>query len=327
MKYSTVLTEAEDDRTIVPENLEIFFRFLYERQSIWYNRFVLKLPRDEWTDDPYLTKSKYTNVYRELDRGTIWWFKYIASILRVRKDFKKEDRKKEVIWKTCVYRLLNKVETFDRIGVPTLNMFRQEDVRHRWFGLIKSLLDADVKVWTSATITLQSNLKATRLENYQRILGRLLDNIDELANDIIATNSIEQVYKYLLKQYGIGPFTAYEIATDLAYLKPFKLDINEWANAGPGCKPGIKLIFPWASTNEEYLYCMKTLRDMQNRFFRKYKLDFMSIAYREEFLNLRNIEHSLCEFRKYYSESKGIGRPRIKFAPVSSGELYDKDHI
>ena len=40
MKYSSVLHDAEDERTVVPENLESFYTFIYERQKVWHNRFV-----------------------------------------------------------------------------------------------------------------------------------------------------------------------------------------------------------------------------------------------------------------------------------------------
>ena len=316
MKYKTVLSDAEgnDDRSIVPSNLESFYRFLYDRQAVWHNRFVKKLPRENWTEDPYLKKSKYTNIHRELDRGTIWWFDHIAPIWKSNK-LPKNKRKKEIIWQTCIYRLLNKCDTFDQIGVPSLNLFRQEDVRQRWVESIQRLLDEDIKVWSSATITLQSNLKATRLENLQTILGKLLDRIDDLVDNIIATKSIEGVFKYLHREYGIGPFTAYEIATDLSYLDCFGLDIDEWANAGPGCMPGIKLIFPWASKKEDYVHLMKLLRDNQQKAFAKYGIPFHEVMW-VRYLNLRDVEHSLCEWRKYYSQVRNIGRPRVKYDKV-----------
>ena len=31
-----------------------FFTTMYERQLIWYKRFILKLPRDQWTNDDVL---------------------------------------------------------------------------------------------------------------------------------------------------------------------------------------------------------------------------------------------------------------------------------
>ena len=325
MKYKTILGEAaNEERRIVEENIKAFYEFIYQRQLVWHNRFVLKLPREKWTKDPYLKNSKYTNIYRELDRGTLWWFDHIATIWN-KKSLNQNERKKEIIWQTCVYRLLNKVETFDIVGVPSFKSFQKDIVQKKWYAHIQKLLDDGVKVWSSATITLQSNLKATRLQNLQTILGKLVKDLDLLAENIITTDGIEEVFKYVLKRYGFGPFTAYEVTTDLAYLSCFNLDINEWANAGPGCIPGIKLIFPWAINRADYPLLMKLLRDNQEKAFKRYKIPFDKVALRGEYLNLRDIEHSLCEWRKYYSQERKIGRPRIKFIEETlPNDTYDK---
>ena len=314
MKYRTVLSDMQDDININKENLKSFYSFIYKRHKVWHNRFVLKLPREDWTNDKALRKSRYTNVYRELDRGTLWWFKNV---------YRRDKGIEEIIWRTCVYRLLNKVETFDIIGVPYLENFKSEKFRRGWFGNIQRLLDDGVKVWTSAHITLQSNLKANRLENYKTILGRLLENIHPLYKKTVNDNSIESVFQEIRKEYGFGPFTSYEVATDLAYCDWSIFNNDTWANAGPGCIPGIKLIFPWAKNQEDYLWCMKILRNSQNAAFDKYDLNFAKIIYDGNYLSLRNIEHSLCEWRKYYSQVRSIGRARPGFDIVSPNTLYD----
>ena len=314
MKYRTVLAEVDDNRHLVPENILSFYSFIYARHRVWYNRFVLKFPRKNWTNDEVLKKSRYTNVYRELDRGTLWWFSHINKRYKSIED---------TIWRTCVYRLLNKVETFDIIGVPYLEQFKKAKFRIGWFGDIQKLLNGGVKVWTSAHITLQSNLKANRLENYQTILEKLVLNINALYKNIVNNNSIESAFQEIRKEYGFGPFTSYEVATDLAYCDWSIFNNDTWANAGPGCIPGIKLIFPWAKNQEDYLWCMKLLRSIQKDAFDKYDLNFKKIIYNREFLSLRNIEHSLCEWRKYYSQVRNIGRARPGFDIVSPNTLYD----
>ena len=75
MKYKTILDVAKEDSEslVVLDNLKSFYQFVYDRQKVWHNRFVLKRPQGEWTDNEILRRSKYTNVFRELDRGTLWW--------------------------------------------------------------------------------------------------------------------------------------------------------------------------------------------------------------------------------------------------------------
>ena len=330
MKYRDVLDEsANSDKTIVPENLESFYRFVYERQRVWHNRFMLELPRDEWTDDKFLKISKYTNVYRELDRGTVWWFDNIGVIAPTAKQIKKgtmpriNQVKKEIIWQTCVYRLLDKVETFDEIGLPDLALFKKEKYQKKWFGKIEDMIEGGYKVWTTAHITLQSNLHQTRLQNYKDYLNRLLVTFDELSGALIATHDIEKAFRLMMGQHGFGPFTSYEVVTDLAYLPHiYGYDIEQWANAGPGCWPGIRLIFPQASNVREYNDMMKLMRDMQGPAFKKFDIPFDDVAWKGRPLSLRNIEHSICEWRKYYAQSKGKGKARMKFNPISDRDMY-----
>jgi hypothetical protein len=41
-------------------------------------------------------------------------------------------------------------------------------------------------------------------------------------------------------------------------------------------------------------------------------------------LSLRCIEHSLCEFSKYWKMKNQIGKGRKKFEPLSKNDLYKK---
>ena len=308
---------------ISQDNLKGFYTFIYKRHMAWHNRFVLKLPREQWTDDPILIRSKYTNVYRELDRGTIWIFNQLSDYNTRILDY---SFILDCVWKLCVYRLLNKVETFERIGLIGYKEF--EDGKEDWFNHIHTLLDEGFKVWTSAHITLQSNLKQDRITNYKFILNRLYgDDFKALVYAVSGNIDQEEAFKLFKKCYGIGPFTAYELASDLGHFDWTKFNNNEWANAGPGCIPGIKLIFPNNTSQEDYLKSMILLRDNQEKAFNKYDLDFKSIRYDDKWLDLRNIEHSLCEFRKYWCEENKVGRIRPMFNPISDETLYDRLEI
>ena len=63
----------------------------------------------------------FTNMYRELDRKTIY-FKRQMTILKINKSKVSENLLKEVLFKSILYRLLNKVETFLGFGeIPSLS--------------------------------------------------------------------------------------------------------------------------------------------------------------------------------------------------------------
>src|SRR5580692_10535700 len=97
-----------------PEILDMFFKFMYERHLIWYKRFVLKEP-PPWTKNKILRDNKFTNIFRELDAGTIY---YVQNVYQQATKCWTEDlgrSERNLIWYTVQYRLVNRVETFEKV--------------------------------------------------------------------------------------------------------------------------------------------------------------------------------------------------------------------
>src|SRR3989304_5814656 len=89
------------------DRVEDFFSFINRRHRAFLNRFDDTFETSLWTPDPYIVNYHYTNVYRELDRGTVYYIQFIA------KDESEEGDKK--LFATLVYRLFNKIETFEML--------------------------------------------------------------------------------------------------------------------------------------------------------------------------------------------------------------------
>lgn len=313
MRYTWNPPTSEKD--VIKKNLRGFFRFVFERQRIWHRRFVRELPRKNWTKDPILSKYKYTNVYRRIDRGTIW---LLNNILFTKKLGSDSDRfaLADIVWKVCMYRLLNKVETFEKVGIISYEGYTNPIIRSDFFDNLSIMLENGEKVWTDAHITLQCNLKQGRLNNYEMILDKLHSEIPEITKAVFSNNSIRLAFNKFLQNYGFGPFTSYEVVSDLAYLPWSGLDPDEWANAGPGCRLGINLIYPNIKTTKDYLAAMKKIRDMQLRMFKELYLPWKSVRFSNTNLNLRDVEHSLCEYGKYHRQRIGKGKSRSLFIPT-----------
>ena len=116
----------------------------------------------------------------------------------------------------------------------------------------------------------------------------------------------------------MGNFLAYEIWTDLTYFGFFKQGWtdDDFVNIGPGASWGLKLMYEKLKKKEE-LEKIKHLHEIQKKYLNN--KEWLGIHYsrafsNKPFLSLRNIEHSLCEFRKYYNISHGKGKRR-KFEP------------
>src|SRR6267142_1184093 len=97
--------------TVDPSHHNQFWWFVNERQHIFYKRFILKKPRP-WTKDKTLQTYFFTNVYRQLDRGTL----YLTTNIYPHIDKNSSDRPDaDALFNTLIYRLFNHIPTWERL--------------------------------------------------------------------------------------------------------------------------------------------------------------------------------------------------------------------
>ena len=292
------------------KNLEKeFFQFIFERQLVWYKRFCVKA--SVWTKDKTLQKYKFCNVYRELDKGTF----YIIEKL-------KNTRNRKIIFQNVVfYRFFNKYNLYEDLKIDIIKKFDNKTIQlliNNFNNLKKSgktifgdaYLISGNKTNEAKHIFILNNLKKF-FEN--KNLEKIIQKID---SPEIPEKSLE-----VIKQIpSIGNFLAYEIWIDLTYFNFFKQcwNDNDFVNIGPGAKWGLELIYNKKLKNKEQLEKIYHLYTIQNQYLDKIKKDNRSwkqIAYKKCFssypyLSIRNMEHSLCEFRKYLRLKNNLGKKR-----------------
>jgi hypothetical protein len=140
-----------------------------------------------------------------------------------------------------------------------------------------------------------------------------IPNWKELAPYLLENNghiSLESVWKWLKEFPFQGPFHAFEVVTDLRHTELLNRapDINTWANSGPGAQRGLARIHnrPLNSLAPTKQACNEMIEILNLSRDKKYWPN------NEDYppLELREIEHSLCEFDKYLRVLTGQGRPR-----------------
>jgi hypothetical protein len=117
---------------------------------------------------------------------------------------------------------------------------------------------------------------------------------------------LSEVFTYLSENINnVGGFMAYEMVTDMRHtaLLSDAQDIMTWANAGPGAIRGLTRLSMRARPARSATESMRVLLAH-------------SITERASHvppLEMREIEHSLCEFDKYCRVKFGEGEPRSKY--------------
>ena len=290
-----------------PERL---LAFMLERHRIYQRRFVEKL-LPPWTEDTILQRFKFTNVYRELDRVTIWIREHI------REPYAKHPNlwfmlclARQINWPPMLQELMNK----SAWPTGTWNPRKARDIMQRWKA-------AGRKCYTGAYMLNAHGVdindpKDKAYFTCYYVLNKLWKERDKVILPALKENSL-QVFCDTIQQYhGWGGFTAYEAACDLRWTRYLKnaTDINTWANVGPGAVRGLNRVYDRElKTPVKQEPALAEMRNLLLYLQKKWPKDW-------PVLELREVEHSLCEADKYERVRLGEGRPRALF---TSGCLVD----
>lgn len=301
-----------------PDRLDLFWRFVCERQWVWHRRIRQELP-PPWTDDLILQSERFTNVYRELDPGTQYVIEHILEI-----DAPRPDK----LFNVMLYRLVGRAETHATLGFQSLTSFNSSKMER----ILKNLRKSGRPPFTAAyMVSAYSSLgSCDKIENITRLFGALHVDFDDFFVRVDHCITPADVHATLSSAYGFGNFLSYQIMVDLLYplhvygnrgLLPFSHD--DWASPGPGARRGIEMLLQ-PTVDRQGLEVMYWLRDHQHAEFSRLGLEF---PYLEDAhgnpiaISLANIQNCLCEFHKYVKIREGTGRGRRKFRSVSQGVL------
>ena len=272
-----------------------FLLFILERQKTWGNK---RKNRKTLTTNRVLATKWFTNMYRELDRGTLY-FRYCMSKtdlkgVKISKDTIETDLVTKVLFKSIVYRLINKVETFmDFGGIPNQDEFPA------FLSYLKAKVREKVVIFTAA----HQNMGFRRLMDTFSYLAK---NIDKLTYNVVKGanhRSTKECQEAILKIPNVGAFFAWQILCDLLECKILGDNTdNQWACLGPGAKNGLRRIFRLETTKGELKHT-RLLRDLgglrgPTSGFKALGLEFPAFLHKP--LSLKNIEHALCEYDKYF---------------------------
>lgn len=282
----------DESLEVYEPHLRLFFETMYERQMIWKRRFIDRKERP-WTSNKIFQESKFTNVYRELDRNSQWQIKNIL--------LDKSLSLKNLIWKMMVFRFFNNPETFefepkgktlqmDMFGAPIKSGLKQaqgkddlisakkwrngipdweeydEDEFSRFIAGIRS--SGQNPYTTAYLINSQATPGQPRDYCYTRVvIPHLHKHMNELIAKVVIAKKPEDIIEYLKTFPAVADFIAHEFYQDFTYIgrytkkKFMKFDQNDFTNVGPGASIGIRLIYPSLRTVREQKQAIYWLRD------------------------------------------------------------------
>ena len=305
--------------------------FMKARHDIYLDRKAGK--PGPWTADPVLRDGRFCNIFRELDTVTIWIDEHI------RKPYADHPH----LWfMLAIARYINWPDTLRYLMDEAEPGTWPDEDGFEPAKLTKALEDyaaAGNKVYTGAYMIRAESDPSKEWYSWTKhryiaeiVLGRLWEDREEWARDLEPAKSgmpkvprvptLESVWtKFQQHRYiGWGPFMAYEVVTDLRHTRYLRnaTDIYTWANAGPGAIRGLNRLYGRnlaakprpEQTNAEMLQLMEELNVYDEPGFNATFGEPCGVNPRFE---MRDIEHSLCEFDKIERVRKGEGKMRAKY--------------
>jgi hypothetical protein len=289
------------------EQLKTFWYWINERHSIYLKRKAGK--PQPWTKDEILQTYKFTNPFRQLDRVTqAWASRYVTLLGR-----KKAPTDGDILFHCAMFRLFNWPPTYDALyysGLPWSYAHAMD--------ILEARVAAKEQIFTGAYIIPNMGLKDPKISIIAGAVDLIHENRDAMVAYIRSERSMEKTCEVLQLVPTVGPFIAYEIACDLRFTRVLSdaTDIRCWANPGPGAMRGIHRLLTGSykkmNPRPDYLAIM---RDLLRRATMRGGIS-NDVRKCEHPFEMREIEHSLCEFDKYMRVKLGEGRPRSRFKPT-----------
>lgn len=270
------------------------------------------------TDDPVLRQYRFCNVFRELDRVTVW----IRE--NIREPFADHPHlwlmlaiARTINWPDTLYHLQSHPESW-----PIGDTFSPKSMGR----ILDAYKERGNKVYTGAyMIRAESKPNAewyhwTKQQYVARIvIGRLWEDREQWELVLDATREVGQqatlhgVWNLFQhpRYIGWGPFMAYQVVVDMRHTRYLRdaPDINTWAALGPGSRRGLNRLsgrpLGYNLSQEEGLEEMLSIWGEQDR----YRAPWVPR------IELSDIQNCLCDTDKYLRVKRGEGRPRALYLP------------
>jgi hypothetical protein len=213
-----------------------FYLFAYERQRMWQRKtqYSETFP---YSLNQRMSRHSFCNIYRELDRGTVFLKASILELFyssgdkqldnprRIPRSWSHKEWTKQILWRSYMYRLVNRVETFENIGFsePTGASLQAYSRRARVYR----------DQATSAFFTGAHNVSG--FEPYITALNLTLNSLDKIVDDIYAASTSKDKLDVLRDMKLVGDFFAWQILCDMETCGCLKIDYD-FCLLGPGAK-------------------------------------------------------------------------------------------
>jgi alpha-glutamyl/putrescinyl thymine pyrophosphorylase clade 1 len=270
------------------------FLFIRERHAI-YTRRIAGQPKP-WTADSILQRYRFCNVYRELDKVTVW----------IRENWREPHAADPELWFTIVVaRMFNLPTTLQIIKYPV--PFKLEQIR----GAVQKIQAEGLTAYSAAYMIRCDCQEAGKTK------------VDYLVDKVFASlwkerarvrphraDTLATFHARLMSYYGLGSFMAAQVVADTKFAPPLSnaTDWWTWAAPGPGSLKGMNYVLGLPSSAKHPAGVWEAnLKVLQT------KIDPLVREAGMPRISAQDLQNCLCEFSKYEKARLGEGRPKQRY--------------
>ena len=286
-KHTDIYTKRSNEVIYSSSIYEDITAFITERMLIFNKKeYGEEIP---YTRDPILSIYRFCNIYRELDRQTIFFHTLLKPI---------ESNFSLWLLNMLFCRSICNTETIKKIGLLSFDVKHNEQVYTKLLNL-PSPKYGNAYVFPISVI--QKSSWPTREKffcyYYPTAIQEIAEYIESFEN-ISVTSALRKI----LPVFGFNvKFLWTEVLIDVAYQFPTFIDLFKEFPCGPGSIPTMKLLNNKVTPEQTVLALTATsVKDFP----------YLTLNGKPIKLSAENWEGIGCEFRKYLNIRNGTGRKR-----------------
>jgi hypothetical protein len=292
-----------------------YWNFAAERQRIFFRR--LQRMVGQLTEDRVLQNYRFTNAYRASDRVS----QYLIRHVIYRDDLPADPT--NLFFRILLFKLFNKIETWQCLESELGSLTWESFSYKRYDALLSRRMADGCRIYSAAYIMPSPGAFGHKLkhQNHLQMLQFLIEH--RYPARLGDSPSMADAFALLRTVPSLGPFLAYQYATDLNYSSLTNFEEDEFVVAGPGALDGIAKCFDGAHDIDS-TDVIRYMWENQEKHFADLGIDFQSLWGRP--LQLIDCQNLFCEISKYarvaHPEYAGTaGRTRIKQKFQLAGSL------
>ena len=282
---------------------DTYWRFAAARQRIYEARVAGA--HSPWTDDPILSRHRFTNCFRAADRVSQHLIQHVI--------YEGDQSVDEVVFRILLFKMFNKTSTWElleaELGSVSLAAFAIND----YDQILSDAFAAGRTLYSAAYVVPPPKFGAERKHtNHLRLLAKMCE--ESIWAQLADAHTMAEAFELLRSYPAMGDFLAYQMLIDINYSEAIDFSEMDFVVAGPGARDGIRKCFGPDSSGIE-ADVIRYMADVQEEEFKRLGLTFSGLRGRP--LQLIDCQNLFCEVDKYarvaHPSVPGLsGRSRIK---------------